>query len=440
MCSADQVLNRDELMVSFSGWQSRPRNFGVFRGFASAVSRTGLLSIGMLLFNAAVQVVNFILIARAIGPAGYGVVVAVAAVVTVSVELVGLGCGDMLTRTVVREAGKLRLAFGNALALVLLTFPLVLAGAALVLWLLMAEAGWLAIGLWLLFAELVSARALALAEHVAIAMRQAVLASIFRVGFSLLRLAVVLVATLGLGVQDLAGWWVWQGWFGVLAGPLVLGAAALRFGTPVFNLRTFDLGIGALFAANQVVRALQFNVDRLVMAPVLGAAGLGVYGSGARLTQFALIPVQALLRVSYPQFHEEGQRGIGAARGQAHRVLPGLLVAALLPAGAVWVLAPVVAALMGPGFEGVVDVLRGLAPLPVAMAVQYVYGDVLSGADRQGWRTGISVVSTLMLAGAIWIGSQAGGLIGGIQAVVVGNVLVAMAYVGIVEWLNRRAG
>lgn len=423
--------------MSFSKTQSRVRNFG---SFASPISRAGLTSIGLLLFTAALQLLNFILIARAIGPAGYGVVVAVAAVVTVAVELVGLGCGDMLTRTLAREDGKVRLAFGNALALVLLTFPPVLAGAALVLWLMIAGQSFWGIGLGLLVAELVSARALALGEHLAIAMRQVELANIFRVGFSLARLAVIVVATVGFGVAGLEDWWIWQALFGLFAGPVVLAVAATRFGAPIYNLRKFDLRIGSLFATNQMVRALQFNVDRLVMGPIVGAAGLGVYGSGARLVQFALIPVQALLRLSYPQFHEAGQRGIGAARQEAHRVLPSTLFAALVPAGAVWLLAPVVAGLMGPGFEAVADVLRSLAPLPVAIAVQYVYGDVLSGADRQGFRTALSVMSTMVLAGAVWLGSQATGVEGGMRAVVLANGVAALSYVVVVEWLNRRAG
>ena len=103
-----------------------------------------------------------------------------------------------------------------------------------------------------------------------------------------------------------------------------------------------------------------------------------------------------------------------------------------------WMLAPMVATTMGQGFEPVVEVLRGLAPLPVAFAVQYVFGDVLSGADRQGLRTSVSVVSTIVLAAAVWLGSANGGLTGGIQAVVLGNFLAAAAYVALVEWLYRR--
>jgi O-antigen/teichoic acid export membrane protein len=398
------------------------------------------MSIGMLLFNSVLQFVNFIMIARAIGPAGYGVIVAVAAIVTISVELVGLGCGDMLTKTIARGQDLVRLAFGNALVLVLLTLLPVFAGStAFLVFFMPVDGAFLLVALALLFAELVSARALALSEHLAIANKQPLTANIYRIGFSSVRLAMILVAMLLFRVSDLSQWWLWQFCFGTIVAPLSLVLAARRFGMPILNLRTFNLGTGMMFSLNQIVRALQLNIDRLVMGPVLSTASLGIYGTGARLVQFSLIPVQAILRTTYPQFHECGHRSFGAARAYAYKVMPGILVVAFIPAAAVWILAPIFAALMGEGFEPVTNVLRGLAPLPIALAIQYVYGDVLSGADHQNWRTGLSIITTALLSLGIYVSSQSWGIEGGIMAVVVGNVLIALCYFAVVETLHRRA-
>lgn len=402
--------------------------------YAGALGPTGLALV--------IQFATFAVTARGLGVAGFGLYAAVTALAAILIEVLGLGSTDVLVRAVARDPARFPDHFGAMLASFALSFPPVLAlGAVILLWTAPAGPG-LPVLVAGLAGELIAGRASASAESVLVAHGAMARAGVVR----MIAAGTRLIAAIGFfAVSNALALWVWV----VLAQAILLGLGlglhlAWRYGRPRARWTWRSLADGHAFALNQSARALQGNIDRLILAAFADPVALGAYAAGARLLMVGLFPIQVLTRMLYPEFFRRGLRGIAATRRYAVEQAPTMLATGYAALIAVVVVAQVLPRVLGHDFAGSRDAAMVLACALPLIGLQYLAADTLTGAGHQALRAALAVGASvgsgaIMLAGVFLLGGVAGVVAGYIagQAVFLIVLVVACRLVGA---RGRRAG
>jgi O-antigen/teichoic acid export membrane protein len=395
------------------------------------------LSLGAI---ALFQIVGFIILARSLGVEAYGVVIAIGATVGIAVEFVGLGGGDILVRSVARDATLYARHFGQNLVLIAITIPIVLAAALAGQSMLFALPVSFSVIVLLTASDIVTGRTSVLAEQIAIAHRAIRVANAYRFLAGALRASTIAIACFLFGVRTLEQWWPWQ--LGQAAlGVALYGAHVIwRFGKPQFHLEARSVRDGLPFALNQIFRASQSNIDRMVIGTFGNTSVLGLYGAATRLVQVAMLPVQAMFRMTYPSYFERGRDGMPATWAFAWRLFPFVFVMSIGIAITLLIASEFVVPILGPQFRGSDTVIRWLAPLPILVSIQYIFADALTGADYQALRTtllaaGLLLNGLFMALGVVWFGTP-----GIIAAVLLSNACLMLMIVACAKWLTMKTG
>lgn len=341
----------------------------------------------------AVQLGTFLLCARALPIEDFAALVVFQASAAILVEIAGLGMSEVLVRNVARDKGS----YGQSLLDCLLVMaPSIVAAAglnALVQQLSFDAGGLVMLGALFGAAEIASQRLLMLWEQVAIAHGAVVPANRVRLCPALLRIACVgaLVlmgsATLPWTVAAFAG-------SGLAAAAMVSIWGVRRFGPPSGRVRFDKATDGIPFALNQVLRAAQFNFDRLVLQLVLGPAQVAAYAAAMKFVQVGGLPVVAMSRIWYPHMFAAGAGSMTELRALATKLVVPVLFASTVSAFCLVALAPLLPLILGAEFGPSVLLLQIAAPVLVISASGYVGGDMLTGSNRQYLRV-------ILFAGAV---------------------------------------
>ncbi len=354
--------------------------------YATKLTSFGFGFLAMLV-PAAMQFALFALFARVLGVEQYGLYIALVSWAPICFELLGWGAGEYLIKRTTHSPQNFAPAHRHLKAVLALSLPpslIVLAlltlgttsGAASILTILIVGLG-----------ELLGLRLLVNAEQTAIALEKLSAANWLRSLQVLPRFAGVLLAY-ALSPQANFETLAIGGALGTLVGGLLLPvvfARTLPRSEPM-QLSSPGLRQGTWFVGTQLVRASQHNIDRIVLAPLVDPAILGLYGAAQRFIQIGLLPLQALLRLTYPRFFRAGEHGITGSFRFALHILPLALAATattslILHAAARWL--PL---LIGPEFEQSVTYLLYLAPILPLFALNSVLSDTLSGAGHLSLR------------------------------------------------------
>lgn len=360
--------------------------------------RTYSISLFAMLLQPALQFFLFAFYAKVFGPEKYGSYLVLMAWVPICLELVGLGAGEYLVKMVSRNKNEYDGALRNFYSLTVMTLPfalLIYTGITVGL-----IGDYFSIGFIALIGalEFVGCRLMIGAEQAAISLGRMMAANYVRVLFAVSRVSFVggYYAFFG---QDRFELLILSGSIGVFVfgcvSLFVFGSTKLFF--QVFLDKKMALG-GVWFSGNQVVRAGQQNVDRLVLSACLDPATLAVFGVAQRFVQIGIVPIQAVLRIHYPGFFREGKNGLSGAVSYGKSIFPHILGAALATCLLLWICSNFLVELIGQGYEKSVDYLVMLAPTLVLIAINYVSADILSGADKQRLRTVLMASGVLLQA------------------------------------------
>jgi O-antigen/teichoic acid export membrane protein len=244
--------------------------------------------------------------------------------------------------------------------------------------------------------EFLGLRLLVNAEQTALALERFASANWLRSMQVAPRIAAIGITYFALGLQT----------FEVLAlagslGMLIAGTAATliaRGRIPRFSLSSEGLRQGSWFMGTQLVRASQQNIDRVVLSSLLDPTILAFYSAAQRIVQIGMIPLQAILRLSYPNFFRAGADGISYSARYAMTVLPAALGATALTALALVAVAPLLPLLVGPEFEPSVQFLIYLAPTLPLFALNSTMADTLSGAGHLSLRLLLTATGVVIQA------------------------------------------
>ena len=326
--------------------------------------RSLILAAGMV-FRMLLLAILFLLVSRELGASQYGQLTAVLAIAGFFFPFAGLGAGLSMVRDYATGEETPARIWGRGLFMLAATSgPLV--GLAL------ATGSWLAprgtsveLLATLILAELALAPFIQLSAALYRARERTGVAAALFAGLALARLAAFGLLLTLYGQAD-ARLWAW--WY--LGATLLFALATfwktwLDFGAPQWNRpgirQVLRHGLG--YSLIQSSARMNGDIDKVMLARMDSLATTGLYAAGYRLLDMAVLPLSSLLWTASRRFFAAGNRGlVEALRYGSHFIrLPGIYIVAavlLLPlAGEI--LAPV----LGPEYDGIVDVLRLLAPL-----------------------------------------------------------------------------
>jgi O-antigen/teichoic acid export membrane protein len=396
-----------------------------------------------------ISITFFIVLARKLGDAGFGVFVFGLALATLLTVLANFGQDLVLTREVARDRSRLDAYFANTIALKLALALPVIASAAVVTSALGMDADARAVLLLLgvaLVAEQLASTCFAvyqayeqLAYVPAVILTQRLLTTVVGVVALVLGVGVVAVSAIYLGSA-------------VVALGIALALLWSRVAKPHLALtpRTWP----ALFAAAApvgiatVLALVLFRTDTAILAFFDSDEAVGNYGAAFRLFEATLFLSWAVATATYPVF----SRLTMTSRPTVADVFDGalkLVIALTLPiAVAVAILADAIVHLVfGVEFDDAVVPLTVLAPAIVLYSVAFVIAAMLVAQNRQraiaithGIVAALNVAACLVLIPLLSLDGAALAALGSQLVLFVALLVVAHGVTGGSRWRRVVAG
>ena len=157
------------------------------------------------------------------------------------------------------------------------------------------------------------------------------------------------------------------------------------------------------------------ELPKLLLAPVAGAVAVGQYAAGSRFLAAATLPLQSVLNVVTPRLFAAAHASGGARETRMRSFVQSLLAVTAL--GTVFalvmvVLAPVIPILLGSEYLQAVPVLRMLAPSLPFQALAFAAGDWLGGLGRQTLRLLLTVATLALAVPVLVLSVSAAGALG----------------------------
>jgi O-antigen/teichoic acid export membrane protein len=202
---------------------------------------------------------------------------------------------------------------------------------------------------------------------------------------------------------------------GILASSTVAAATAmvlvqkstggLRVSLKLIRLRFWE-GIGFSFAGS--TQAVYNDVDKIMLSHYGMNVANGFYTMAYRVVDFATTPVSAIDAASLPRFFALNNAGLPAVRRTALKVVPIAVLAGLAAAAFTLLSAPFLIKLVGHGFANAILAIRWLCWLPALRGVHQLAGGVLTATGRQNYRTAAQCIVAVFnfILNWMWIPSH----------------------------------
>ena len=342
-----------------------------------------------LYLRTGLQTAVFILIARALGPSGYGAFAAVMALTAVFAPFSGCGHDAILVRDVARDHKRFRESWGRSLFMVAVSgLPLVIVVVIL---------GWgilpSSISLWVVAAialsDLVFARILEMAARAFQAFEWMGRAVVLRVFLSALRLVGVAVMIWVCNTPDVGVWSV----FYVAASAIACVVSVLYVNSsiakPVLRLGGIraSIGEGVFFSISGGAEKINTDIDKAMLARLASLDVAGIYSAAYRIVDVVFTPIGALLASAYAKFFQHGSEGIASNLAYALRILPIPILYAVIGSVTLYVMAPLVIVILGESFSDAIYAIQWLSVLPLLMVGRHFPSMILGGAGFQKERS-----------------------------------------------------
>jgi len=342
----------------------------------------------------------FVIIARALGPQGYGAFVGAVALVALVSPFASMGAGNLLVKHVARSPDRFRRYWGGALTITVVSGMVLGLGVIVASRLLLPTTiplvlvGCVAVG-DMVFARLLDISGMAYQAHERLARTAQ-----FPLLMSVLRLASAL-AFAAVGAPTPLRWAMWYLASTAVSALIALAVTVWELGrpAPVFGYPAAELREGFYFASGLSAQNVYNDIDKSMLARLSTLTATGIYGAAYRLIDVSFVPVRSLLAASYPHFFRHGERGIRSSLSVARRLLPVAAGYATIAGLLLYAGAPILPRLLGREFEASIEATRLLAILPLLKAIHYFAADTLTGAGYNGQRTAAHIAVALFNVG-----------------------------------------
>jgi len=339
------------------------------------------------------QVVYFVLVARSLKTAEYGVFAGALGLITFLSPFVSWGSGNILIKHVSRDQALFPVYWGSALVTTFIT-GIGLAVAACVLGLLVLPPDQpFAIVLWISIGDFLGTRLSELSGQAFAAVQQMRFTSFLHVSLGVFRLLAAILFFFVPVQKTALSWAVLYMVSGLLTGILgyILVTARLGKGRLALGPMRHGWREGFYFSVSLSSQGVYNDIDKTLLLRLSGDSIAGAYAAAYRFLDAAFVPVRALMYASYPRFFQRGTGGIRETLNFARRLLPLASGLGVLTSLGLLLIRPLIPLLLGTEYALSLDILPWLAAIPVLRSFHYLAADALTGADFQPLRSWIQI-------------------------------------------------
>lgn len=385
----------------------------------------------------AAQAVWLVLVARALGPQGYGAFAGIAGLGNTLGGLAGLGLGLVMYQEVAKQPSQFGKRWRQTLAATaasgsLFALVFVLFGGNVLGYSDLSVITGIALSELVCF-PLVTAAAFAFAAHERMGWSAALPALLG--GFRVLAVAAFFILE-DTGTLAVYAWFHAGATALFAAVALLLVHVLLRPAAAPLRVSWRDLRDGVGFSAVWVTGNALTSVDKALVMRLAGNEVAGLYASAYRFATVLALPMDALAMAAMPRLFREG----GGAVSNPHlipRLLLVTLAYGLLAGGSLWLLADLLPLLLGEGFAGGTRAVRLMALFLPCYGLRVLAGNLLMARGRKTQRVLIewAGLGSLVLFGVLWIPGH--GLEGAVMMIIAAELMLAGAAWGVLLFAPR---
>lgn len=348
-----------------------------------------------------IQAVYFILIARSLGPQGYGAFISTTALVGIFAPFTSLGINNIMIMKVARDPLCFSIYYGKSLLTNLIVgsiFSIVVLSISRFVF---SEAIPSSLIFMVIVSDLLLSPILEISGYAFQAFQRLGRTALILTIPNLLRLIAIGSLTAFVQIPTVSLWGYLYLIGTAISTSIAIWLVHKELGPPYFMLAGIKADVleGLHFFVTDLVGNFHANFDKILLTNFYGTAMTGIYGAACRVIDVAFSPIFSLLLASYARFFQHGERGVRASADFAKKIFPFAAGFGLFT----WVLligvAPVFPYVLGKKYDTLVDVLILLAPIPFIKAIYYFAADSLTGAGFQWARSQIQVIATLFNVG-----------------------------------------
>ena len=353
--------------------------FRLFSWRPGVLAKNTFLVTGGLSVRAMLQFFLFVGLARFLGVREYGKFIAVVAVMTFMVPLVGFGMPTFLVREVAIDKARFASQFGKSLIVVCsCALPFIFIAFFVGNWLLPGE-----ISRDIVFKVAVVELLLGPVQELAMRAFQAVENFLFMMmvasGLIFLRLISFSLMLLIGGSIDAVSWsnyYLFSSFFAV-SGALLL--VFMKIGFPEFTICNVltTMKEGFYYAVTGASSRVSSEIDKACLARLSSLEITGAYSAAYRFTDIVMLPIYALLESSATRFFREGAKGMEHSGAYAKKLLLLPTIYAVLGGALLFFCARFIPLLLGPDYDLAVPILKLLAILPLISMWRFFLGMIV---------------------------------------------------------------
>lgn len=347
--------------------------------------------------NSLLQAAAFLLLARLLGVAEYGVFAGAFALVNTVAPYSSLGSHMVFMRYVSADRTVARTYWGNMLAITATTTVLLVVGLGL-LGKKLFGSGALGLIVILVIANCFMSQITNNASTVFQTFEQLKSTAWLRAFSNFLRLLAIAILIF-LFRQATA----FQCALAILASSAVAAAIAavwvrsviggLRFSRHLL-FRRFWEGIG--FSVAGSTQAVYNDIDKTMLSHYGMYAANGVYTFAYRVVDFATIPVNSIDAACLPRYFSLNNESLSAVTRMAKKIVPVGMLSGLAAAALTLLVSSSLVRIVGHGFAEAIVIFRWLCWLPAIRAVHQLAGGVLTATGLQNYRTVAQLVIAVL--------------------------------------------
>lgn len=378
---------------------------------------------------------NFLLLARLLGPGTYGVVAGSLGLVLTVGPIAALGSDKLATRDIAADPGSAPIAFTHALITVILGSSVTAVALTLLHPVILPQVP-LALLLALVLAEVLASGVMICTAASRFALGHGRAGGLTMVAISSAKIAAVVTFAVTDG-DDPVRWASLYAGFGLVAAVLCATLLYGKVGHPVVRgyrplARARE---GVPYSLNITATVAQNDVDKTLLVRSGFSEEAGLYSVAYRLATMAWLPILAVLQATMPRFFSIGNEGgLIATSSFARQLMRPLAAYGVFATIVLALVAPLIPVLVGEEYRGSVTYLLLLAPLALFKVGQYVPSDALTGAGYQPVRT-VCIVTSMSLnlvLGLVFIPVY------GVAAALAATFLAELTYLVLIRIAVRR--
>jgi len=348
--------------------------------------RGTLWMLGGRVIGIAMQAGYFVLIARRLGAADFGMFMGVSALGVILNPFSTLGSTDLLVRDISRDRSLFRESWANALLTTAVSGScLIILALLTALYIFPQKIPPLAI-LLILASDLVGLALWSLSSGALIAVGLLKKAAQLQVCLNFSKLVAAILLVIGFEAANVLGWSILY-FFGnaitVLVGIFLVNKMVGLPGKPNLSKIKSNLNQGIYFSIGSSADVVNASIDKTMLTSLGSANATGLYSAAYRLIEVAYLPLLSIFSSTYAKFFEQGKTGISGTLALAKRLVPVVIIYGIVACIGYWVFYPVIPYILGEEYKASTPVLLWLSPMPFLIGMQWIAADTLSGSGYQ---------------------------------------------------------